>query len=213
MLIFSKPHFCISLSLPFSLSLRACVRACACRLPTALTLLQLTEAHRDAAPTRFSSGSAPVPSVLRASTNLPRVVFAVQAPLHSISFPPFFGSSHAAVVELDTGQFVIDQAASRWIWRLLGTRTLSPRRYPPPKLSSRFPVGEYNSIVINRQKWHVYLCETCSVGCQRCCRFQRWTYNVLHYYTRNSWNRSKKHSISDMAFIIMQETKILVVTC
>lgn len=33
MLIFSKPHFCISLSFPFSLSLRACVRACMCVSP------------------------------------------------------------------------------------------------------------------------------------------------------------------------------------
>lgn len=142
MLIFRKPHFCVGLSLPF-LPLSACVRACVCRLPTALTLLRRSEAHRDAAPTRSSSGSASVPSVLRASTRLPRVVFAVQAPLHSISStPPLFGSSHAAVVALDTGQFVIDQAASPWTWRLLGTRTLSPRRYPPPKLNSRFPVGE-----------------------------------------------------------------------
>lgn len=33
--------------------------------------------------------------------------------------------------------------AARWIWRVLGTQTLSPLRYLPPKLNSRFLAGEY----------------------------------------------------------------------
>lgn len=137
MLIFRKAHIS-SLSRPPSPSLfvRACM--CVCRLPAALVLLGAR--RRAETLLRRVSAAGPPPSL----PCLPRVVFAVQAPLHSISFPfpPRFGCSHAAVVALEPGQFVIHPAASPWIWRLLGTRTLSPRRYPPPKLNSRFPVGE-----------------------------------------------------------------------
>lgn len=58
------------------------------------------------------------------------------------------GSSHAAVKAQDTGRFVIDQAAARWIWRVLGTQTRSPLRYLPPKLNSRFLAGEYRLLFI-----------------------------------------------------------------
>lgn len=98
----------VSLFLSPFLFVRACVRACACRLPTALTLLQLTEAHRDAAPTRFSSGSAPVPSVLPVLT--PRCIRGA-SPASFHQFPPllwFFscrrsGAGYGAVCDRSSG--------------------------------------------------------------------------------------------------------------
>lgn len=71
-------------SLPPSLSLALCACACAHRLSTALALLRSTETHRDAAPTRLSSGSASISVVPFASTRSQlRVALTVQLSLFS----------------------------------------------------------------------------------------------------------------------------------
>ena len=107
MSILRKAPFCVSLSLPFSLSLR--VRACAC------VCVCVSFPHSSYSPPvrrgaqRRSSG---FPSVLRPLHTLTLRCIRGASPGSFHQFPPFFGSSHAAVVALDTGH--LDEYGVYW---------------------------------------------------------------------------------------------------
>lgn len=161
-----RAQYC-SYTRTWSLCIPISVCACVSSRPfTQSPLLRSTEAHRDASPARC--------------------VAVFLAPVHRFFFfcktndsssprcktpSPFFrfsslGSSHAAVKAQDTGRFVIDQAAARWIWRVLGTQTRSPLRYLPPKLNSRFLAGEYRLLFIH-------------LSCCFCCEWTRHMYTCV----------------------------------